>query len=196
MRSVTAAAQDLRTPTLLLAMPQVLDPYFHRGVVLLLAHEEEGSFGFLLNRPTAVRVAEVLSGLEMQWHGAAGALAYFGGPVQPELGSVLYGCERQGEEAPAQALPGIALTQQLGDLQSLASDPPERFRLFLGYAGWGKGQLMEEIERHDWLLAPVLDELVFADAAEGVWSRALLPVGVDPATLPSWSAPGPEEQAN
>lgn len=189
------AAYDLRAPILLLAMPQVQDPYFHRGVVLLLAHEEEGSFGFLLNRPTAVRVAEVLSGLEMPWEGDAEELAYFGGPVQPQLGSVLYAGEPALAGSAPSPLPGIALTQQLGDLAALAADPPERFRLFLGYAGWGRGQLMQEIERNDWLTAPVEEQLIFSNGADNLWGRALLSVGVDPATLPSWTA-GSEEQAN
>lgn len=190
-----AAPQKLRAPILLLAMPQVQDPYFHRGVVLLLAHEEEGSFGFLLNRPTAVRVSEVLSGLEMSWQGDSEALAYFGGPVQPQLGSVLYGSDRSGADAPTYAMPGIAITQRLGDLQALAADPPPRFRLFLGYAGWGEGQLIQEIERNDWLTAPVDEELVFSAPAESVWSQALLSVGVDPATLPSWT-PSSQDEAN
>jgi putative transcriptional regulator len=192
-----AVAGNLRAPILLLAMPQVQDPYFHRGVVLLLAHEDEGSFGFLLNRPTAVRVHDVLAGLEMTWRGDERALAFFGGPVQPELGSVLYGL-REGEVAAAPsslALPGIAITQQLGDLATLAADPPPRFRLFLGYAGWGSGQLMEEIERNDWLTAPVREDLVFSPVADHLWDTALRSVGVDPATLPSWTTAA-EDQAN
>lgn len=191
------SAGDLRAPVLLLAMPQVQDPYFHRGVVLLLAHEEEGSFGFLLNRPTAVRVHDVLAGLEMDWRGDSTALAYFGGPVQPELGSVLYGIgEEDGARATgAEALPGVALTQQLGDLAALAGEPPGRFRLFLGYAGWGRGQLMQEIERNDWLTAPAREEFVFAAAADNLWATALRSVGVDPATLPSWIGGG-KEQSN
>jgi len=191
------SAGDLRAPVLLLAMPQVQDPYFHRGVVLLLAHEDEGSFGFLLNRPTAVRVHDVLAGLEMDWRGDSTALAYFGGPVQPELGSVLYGTgEEDGARAAGtEALPGVALTQQLGDLAALAGEPPERFRLFLGYAGWGRGQLMQEIERNDWLTAPVRDEFVFTATADNLWATALRSVGVDPATLPSWIGGG-EEQSN
>ncbi len=192
-----ADAGHLRAPILLLAMPQVQDPYFHRGVVLLLAHEDEGSFGFVLNRPTAVRVHDVLAGLEMTWRGDAGALAFFGGPVQPELGSVLYGTTEDEASfgSATQALPGIAITQQLGDLAALAADPPPRFRLFLGYAGWGGGQLMEEIGRNDWLTAPVRDDLVFSPAADNLWDAALRSVGVDPATLPSWTPAG-EEQAN
>jgi len=186
-------AGNLRAPVLLLAMPQVQDPYFHRGVVLLLAHEEEGSFGFLLNRPTAVRVHDVLAGLDMAWQGDITALAYFGGPVQPELGSVLYG--KSDGTAAQEAMPGVAITQQLGDLATLAADPPERFRLFLGYAGWGRGQLMQEIERNDWLTAPVHGELVFSTDADSLWISAVRSLGIDPATLPSWT-PGGEESAN
>ncbi len=179
---------DLTAPVLLMAMPQVLDPFFHKGVVLLLAHQEEGSFGFILNRPTGIRVADVLRGMEISWKGATGALAYFGGPVQPQLGTVLWSppAGASGDGA-TQVLPGVAISQSVGDLQQLAEQPPPAFRLFLGYAGWGAGQLVEEILRNDWLTAPVRDDFVFAVSPERLWDEALLSVGVDPAALPSWT---------
>ena len=58
---------ELQAPLLLIAMPQVLDPFFHRSVVLLVHHDAEGSFGFIVNRPTAISVAEILSGMEIEW---------------------------------------------------------------------------------------------------------------------------------
>jgi putative transcriptional regulator len=110
---------------------------------------------------------------------------------------VLYGTDGSEDErgSRTEAMPGVAITQQLGDLAALASHPPDRFRLFLGYAGWGRGQLMEEIERNDWLTAPVRDELVFGPTAGSLWDAALRSVGVDPATLPSWTVAS-EDQAN
>ena len=75
----------------------------------------------------------------------------------------------------------------MSDLGKLAHQPPEGLRLFLGYAGWGAGQLVQEILRDDWLIAPVREDLVFADEPDDVWEAALASVGVDPATLPSWS---------
>jgi putative transcriptional regulator len=191
-------------------MPQVLDPFFHRTVVLLIHHDEEGSFGFIVNRPTSIRVPEILKGMEVTWNGSPEAYAYFGGPVQPQLGTVLFSPrERQGNgkggeeeaevstEGAGEVLPGVSLTQHIGDLAKLAAEPPARFRLFLGYAGWGAGQLVEEILRNDWLTAPPSGELIFSPHPERVWEQALKSVGVDPASLPSWTAPsGGEETAN
>lgn len=192
------AAADLKTPVLLLAMPQVLDPFFHKSVVLLVAHESEGSFGFILNRPTGVKVAEILRGMDLEWHGEDAALAYLGGPVQPQLGTVLYGTAGgpPAGETSAEVFPGIGITQHLGDLEGLAAKPPAAFKLFLGYAGWGAGQLVEEILRNDWLTAPPRVDLIFAPQPEEVWDEALRSVGIDPAQLPAWTPAGDEETAN
>ena len=199
---MSVSGSDLVTPVLLMAMPQVLDPFFHRSVVLLLHHEDEGSFGFIVNRPTGIKVSEILKGMDVGWEGGEEAVAYFGGPVQPQLGTVLFTpiLEEAGpEDTATEIIPGIALTQHVGDLSRLAEAPPDQFRLILGYAGWGEGQLMEEILRNDWLTAPVSSDLIFAPDPEGVWDAALRSVGIDPAALPSW-VPGAsgdgEESAN
>lgn len=192
-------AADLQAPVLLLAMPQVLDPFFHRSVVLLVAHEEEGSFGFIVNRPTGIRVAEILRGMELEWRGEEAAVAHFGGPVQTQLGTVLYSRPEgadAGTDPRLEVLPGIAITQQVGDLAQLAAAPPARCRLFLGYAGWGGGQLVEEILRNDWLTAPARGDLVFSAEPERVWAQALEAVGVDPASLPSWTPDADPRSAN
>ncbi|MEO8502728.1 MAG: YqgE/AlgH family protein [Acidobacteriota bacterium] len=186
------SAADLKPPVLLLAMPQVVDPMFHKSVVLLLAHEDEGSFGFIVNRQTEVMVADVLKGLEIPWHGEASKRTFLGGPVQPQLGTVLFG----GEASGTQVVPGISITQQLSDLTVLAGDPPPAFKLCLGYAGWGAGQLVSEILRNDWLTAPASPTLVFADAPERAWDAALHSVGIDPSTLPAWTSAADEETAN
>jgi len=177
----------LTTPVLLVAMPQVLDPFFHRSVILLIHHEDEGSFGFIVNRSTGIRLTEILAGMDVGWQGDGEETAHFGGPVQPQLGTVLFGPGTAETEASTEVLPGVALTQHIGDLTSLAEMPPDHFRLFLGYAGWGSGQLIEEILRNDWLTAPVQVDLIFAPDPGGVWSEALRSVGVDPAALPSWT---------
>jgi putative transcriptional regulator len=203
MPDAPEASAVLPTPVLLLAMPQVLDPFFHRSVVLLVRHEEEGSFGFIVNRPTGIKVSEILKGMEVDWRGGKDAVAYFGGPVQPQLGTVLFGpalAATGGDfesEAASEVLAGVSLTQHVGDLSRLAEAPPEHFRLFLGYAGWGAGQLIEEILRNDWLTAPARGDLIFAPDPDQVWAAALESVGVDPATLPSWTPAGNgEETAN
>jgi len=203
------AHSALSAPVFLLAMPQVLDPFFHKSVVLLVQHDdEEGSFGFIVNRPTGIRVTEILKGMEVGWSGRDDALAYFGGPVQPQTGTVLFQPETALEsdesgdtevsdlgESASEVVPGLSITQHVGDLAQLAETPPDRFRLFLGYAGWGAGQLVEEILRNDWLTAPVSSDLVFSSEPEEVWAAAVRSVGVDPAVLPSWT-PSSGDRAN
>jgi putative transcriptional regulator len=97
------------------------------------------------------------------------------------------------EDTATEVLPGVALTQHVGDLSRLAEAPPDQFRLILGYAGWGEGQLMQEILRNDWLTAPASSELIFAPDPEQVWGAALRSVGIDPAVLPSW-IPGSDSE--
>lgn len=204
---MSVAGSDLTTPILLMAMPQVADPYFHRSVVLLLHHESEGSFGFIVNRPTVIKISEILKGMDVSWQGTDEAVAFFGGPVQPQLGTVLFAPVLPGggnggatpgmEDTATEVIPGLALTQHIGDLSRLAEHPPDEFRLLLGYAGWGEGQLMEEIVRNDWLTAPATSELIFARDPEQIWDAALRSVGIDPASLPSWVPGGnSEESAN
>ncbi len=197
---------ELQTPVLLLAMPQVLDPFFHKSVVLLIHHQEEGSLGFIVNRPTGIPVAEILSGLEIPWRGEENVMAFFGGPVQPQLGTVIFRCEGLWQSSdsdqdvkdgrPREIFPGAAMTQRIGDLENLAEEPPGSFRFFLGYAGWASGQLAQEILRNDWLTAPVREELVFGAHPETVWQEALASVGIDPTQLPIWNTTDDEPAAN
>ncbi len=197
------ADSDLTAPVLLVAMPQVLDPFFHRSVVLLIHHTEEGSFGFIANRPTEIRVSDILQGMEITWQGKDSPLAFFGGPVQPQLGSVLFDLDSSTldssptlEETTTEVYPGLRMTQHVGDLAQLAARPTRLFRLFLGYAGWGQGQLVEEILRNDWLTAPVSEELLFVGDAAEAWAAALESVGVDPGSLPSWTPRGGDSATN
>ncbi|MCH9648586.1 MAG: YqgE/AlgH family protein [Deltaproteobacteria bacterium] len=191
---MSSPTSDLEPPLLLLAMPQVLDPYFHQSVILLVHHDDEGSYGFILNRATGIQISEILEGMDIDWQGPSEAMAHFGGPVQPQLGSVL--CSTDPEtptpvdlEA-SELAPGILITQHIGDLERLADQIPSQFRLFLGYSGWGEGQLMEEILRNDWLTAPFQTELVFGECPEEVWEDALRSVGVEAASLPTWTPNG------
>ncbi|MCP3961017.1 MAG: hypothetical protein GY719_24490 [bacterium] len=191
-----SAAGDLETPILLLAMPQVVDPFFHKSVILLLHHQDEGSQGFIVNRPTGVKIGEILEDLEIPWLGDEGSLAFFGGPVQPQLGTLLFRDEDpDGADTRFEVCPGVALTQHVGDLESLAEQPPSSFRLLLGYAGWDTGQLVNEILRNDWITAPVRTDLLFSEDPDEVWRLGMESVGIDPAQL-SWAPTDSAGSAN
>ena len=183
-------SSTLETPVLLAAMPQVQDPFFHESVVLLVHHDEQGSFGLIVNRPTELKIADILEGLEIEWAGNPDSLAFFGGPVSPQQGTVLYPpaeSESAAVEGASEVFPGIHTTQNIADLAQLAKTPPPGLRLVLGYAGWGEEQLLQEILRNDWVTAPVRHDLVFSDDPTEVWPQTMRSVGLDPAALPSWT---------
>ena len=189
MSPMSVSGSDFTTPVLLMAMPQVLDPYFHRSVVLLLQHEDRGSYGFVVNRRRPTKSARSCAAWRSAGVGDAKEVAYAGGPVHQHVGTVLFAPVLPvggPDDTATEVAPGLALTQHVGDLSRLAEAPPDRFRLLLGYAGWGEGQLMEEILRNDWLTAPLESDLIFTPEPDQMWSAALRSVGIDPAALPSW----------
>ena len=183
---------QLAPPLLLLATPQVADPFFHKSVVLLVSHEDQGSGGFIVNRSTDSRVAEVLKGMGIPWKGSAEARVYFGGPVQTHLGTVLFDSEEatiplgEGEEKPPPEFLGVRLSRDSTSLARVAQDPPPSFRLFLGYAGWGPGQLVEEILRNDWLVAPLEKALLFSPRPDEAWTQGIRGMGLDPEAIATW----------
>ena len=183
---------QLAPPLFLLATPQVADPFFHKSLVLLISHEEQGSGGFIVNRTTDSRVAEVLKGMGIPWKGRDDDRVYFGGPVQTHLGTVLFDTAETalplgtGEEAPPASFQGVRLSRDATSLAKVAQDPPPSFRLFLGYAGWGPGQLVEEILRNDWLIAPLDKALLFARHPEEAWASGIRTLGLDPEAASTW----------
>ncbi len=192
-------ADTLDTPLFLIAMKQIVDPFFHRSVVLLLEHDEDGSFGLIVNRPTDIPMVQLLTGLGVRWGGALDAPSFFGGPVQPGVGTILYGGHgdaEEGELAAHELAPELQISRDIRVLTRLASAPPSEFRLFLGYAGWGAGQLAQEIERSDWLIAPFDRADLFAPDPSEMWGRALRSIGIRPESLPTWTMTADDEKAN
>lgn len=176
------APQSL-APGFVVAMPQLLDPNFARAVVLLASHDEDGAMGFVVNRPLSVRVSEVLEGLDMAWHGPADARVWGGGPVQTQSGWVLFAPERELPEDCREIVPGLCMTSSLDALRTLARRPPRRFRLLLGYAGWGAGQVENEIIEGAWMLAPPDPARIFDTEPEEAWTACYRDLGLDPFSI-------------
>jgi putative transcriptional regulator len=166
-------------------MPQLLDPNFERSVVLIVHHDENGSFGVVLNRTTDLDAPHLCSTLEIEWKGRQDEPIDWGGPVQPQTGWVIFGDEvasSVGEEATPVG-EGVYFAGSLEVLKRVASSPMNHVRLLLGYAGWGPGQLEGEIAQGAWLSAPVSSEIVFEVDPEEMWNRVLRDLGIEPATL-------------
>ena len=177
-------------PCLLVAMPQLLDPNFRRTVVLIVHHDETGTFGLVLNRISDLSVGDLCGSLGIEWHGDEVAHLGWGGPVQPNTGWLLIGelglatpSAEDGEDV-AEISPGLHFAGSLATLRRVANSPPERFRLLLGYAGWGPGQLEAELAQGAWLVAPLRSEVVFS-SSDHMWEGVVRSLGVDPSTLVS-----------
>ncbi len=155
---------------LLLDGGNLFGSWFHRTVVLICQHDEEGAFGLVLNRPSGAEVGEaVVSDLP----DALKQLPLFiGGPVQPGALSYLHGDALLPE---ASVMPNVDLGHSLDQLAELADvlSPTRRLLVFAGYAGWSPGQLDEEIARNAWLVHPASPELIFEAEPLELWKRIL-----------------------
>lgn len=170
-------------PALLVAMPQLLDPNFKRSVVLLLHHDDQGTFGLVLNRPAQISASHLCTTLEIEWCGDEATPVHWGGPVQPNTGWVLTGEAEESDEEATEVVPGLRFAGSLATLRRVASRPPASLRLMLGYAGWGPGQLESELAQGAWLLAPLTSQIVFGVPAEEMWEHVVRSLGIDPVTL-------------
>ncbi|MCX4666911.1 YqgE/AlgH family protein [Streptomyces sp. NBC_01381] len=159
------------TGRLLVATPALADPNFDRAVVLLLDHDEEGSLGVVLNRPTPVEVADILEG----WGDLAGSpgVVFQGGPVS--LDSALGVAVIPGGEGP------LAWRRVHGAIGLVDLDaPPEllapalgSLRIFAGYAGWGPGQLEDELVEGAWYVVESEPGDVSSPDPERLWRSVL-----------------------
>lgn len=175
---------DPLAPCLLVAMDPVVDPNFRRSVVLVLHHDEqEGSVGLVVNRATDLSLATLCESLDLEWKGPRESLVDWGGPVQPNHGWVLLGDEEFDHLDVEEAGPGLRFTRSQEVLREVARRPPLRARVFLGYAGWGGGQLEREIAEGSWLVVPASARLVFESEPEHLWEDAVRSLGIEPATL-------------
>jgi putative transcriptional regulator len=156
------------TGQLLVASPGLFDPNFRRTVVLVTEHNEEGAAGLVLNRPTEAEVSEVVPQLESLVDD--GELIFMGGPVQPNGVLVL------GEFLD----PADAAVPLFGSLGFPSLETPEevvplttRRRIFAGYAGWGSGQLEDELAREDWILEQAQNDDAFTETPDELWADVL-----------------------
>jgi putative transcriptional regulator len=172
-------------PSLLLSMPQLVDPNFSRTVVLLCKHNDDGALGLVVNRPL-VTTGRVTVNLDPPVSTDRELQVWVGGPVEPQRTWILVG------EPPDryEALRGMRIADDLylstsPDLlrRLLEPEPPQLARLIVGYSGWGPGQLEAELEASAWLMSDVDRDLVFNTAPDRMWEAGIRRLGADPAAL-------------
>jgi putative transcriptional regulator len=175
------------TNQLLIAMPGMLDPNFSTTVTLVCEHNDEGALGIVINRPTTLQLRELFEQLSVDDADAAAAEnpVLAGGPVGMERGFVLHGPE-YGYESTLEVSNEIRLTLSRDIIEALAAGQgPAPVLVALGYAGWGAGQLEEEMLANAWLSVPATREIVFETPFADRWNTAARSLGIDITAMPT-----------
>ena len=180
---------------LLVAMPGMADTRFERAVIYLCAHSSDGAMGIVLNQPAdkvtfsdlLVQLDVIAEGDAIRLPARAGAVPVIkGGPVETGRGFVLHSADYYVESSTLAIDDGISLTATVDILRAIAKGRgPGRAILALGYAGWGAGQLETELRGNGWLNCPADESIVFDDALDTKYERAMRKIGVDPLMLSS-----------
>lgn len=176
------------TGKLLVAMPQMKDVRFAHSVILICSYAPDGAMGLILNKPSSdIRMSDVLDQLDIEpTKEAANMVVHFGGPVETGRGFVLHSQDYQSSLQTLQVPGGFGMTATLDILEEIARGlGPAKALMMLGYAGWGPGQLDQEIAQNGWLTADASPALVFDTPARDKWTAALESLGVEPLTLSS-----------
>jgi putative transcriptional regulator len=171
----------------LVAMPSLTDPNFGGAVIYVAEHTPKGAMGLVVNRPSDMSVSDLLSRIDLDAskvrdQKASGSdSVYLGGPVNTDRGFVLH--EPAGKWSSTLLLSDtLGLTSSRDILEACAQGQgPKRMFVSLGYAGWGEGQLDQELAANAWLTVPAHDlSLVFDVPAEQRFAYAFSLLGVDP----------------
>jgi putative transcriptional regulator len=170
-------------PLLLLSMPQMTDPNFARTVVLLCEYTENGAFGIVVNRQMN-EPAWTLVKTEPPIRVDPELRLWIGGPVEPQRTWVLMSEAQGPDDEQREICPGVLLSASHElTLELLQAPPRSNARVVIGYAGWGPGQLDQELAASAWLMMDVDSSLIFGVAPDQMWETAIRRLGADPAGL-------------
>ena len=166
-------------------MPGLTDPRFARTVIYMCAHSADGAMGLVLNRVLeSLTFPDLLEQLGIETASVEDSISiHFGGPVESGRGFVLHTPDYV-QDATLVVDGEIALTATVDILKAIAGGTgPRRCLLALGYAGWGPGQLDDEIKSNGWLNVAADDELIFGPDLDRKWDQAMGKLGIDPRML-------------
>jgi putative transcriptional regulator len=173
---------------LLLAMPGMADPRFERAVIALCVHDENGAVGVGIGQKRAgLRFRALLKQLDIEPGKAPDCAVHHGGPVEPGRGFILHSTDWGGQDTLQINGPqgvAYAMTGTIDVLKAIAAGRgPSQWIAALGYAGWGEGQLEEEMTRHGWFAADGNAKIVFDTPTDERWAAGFKSAGVDPRLL-------------
>ena len=174
------------TGQFLLAMPGIGDPRFDRAAIAICAHDANGAVGIGLGEVIeGLGLHTLLEQFKIDPGEAPDAPVHLGGPVEPRRGFVIHSTDWGGQDT-IDVAGRWSMSGTVDVLRAIAAGTgPERFVVALGYAGWGEGQLDEELTRHGWFNVPGDLELLYDTPAAGRWERGFSEAGIDSRLLAS-----------
>jgi putative transcriptional regulator len=173
----------------LIAMPSMRDPTFGGAVVYLCEHNERGALGVVINKPTEMNLETLFDRINLKLeiisadYPKTNKLVMFGGPVQDDRGFVLH-APAGNFSSTLKISDEIAFTTSRDVLEAVATgNGPERLLVSIGYAGWGAGQLEQEILHNGWLTVAADPAIMFDLPVERRFTAAINLLGIDPVML-------------
>ena len=165
----------------LIAMPNLHDPDFYQSVTYIIEHDAEGAMGMVINHPMEVDISELFEQLDINpnenFIGTKKIMS--GGPVQVDRGFIVHSPTGDWESS-LKLNKDIAVTTSIDILTAISKDKgPKEVEVILGYAGWGAGQLDQEMLENAWLSVPANPEILFHTPANKRWEKAAELIGVD-----------------
>lgn len=171
---------------LLIAMPNLTDPFFSRSVTCICEHKEEGAFGIVISQThSTITEKDFFESLDIECNKEnSDRKIYFGGPVQKYNVFVLHGPPFHWQNC-FTISKTLGMSSTIDILQSIASGTgPENYLIATGCAGWAPGQLEAEMKRNAWITCPLDDQLIFHVPAGEKWEMSMKKLGIDPAFIP------------
>lgn len=178
---------------LLIAMPQMNDPRFHRAVIFMCVHDQKGAMGMVINHPLpSPSFAEVLAQVGVSTEkplpdSVKNMPVLAGGPVQGVHGFLIHSADFSQKDT-IHVDDMFSISGTVDSLRTIVNGyRPEKMLFTLGYAGWGAGQLEKELQDNVWLTAPASYEIVFNTPLDEMWETAFAAIGVNPGMLSGMS---------
>ena len=176
------AADFCLVPGVLIALPQLRDENFERSVIMMIEHTDQGALGLVINRTTSQHCSAVTDSFELDWPGPFDEPLKRGGPVEANGLWMLHDDGWCFDET-MRVVDGLAVSRSREALTRMCNAHEERLRLYVGYAGWGAGQLEQEIAEGSWLTAPASPAMIFDWPTNEVWKRSIGALGIRPEQL-------------
>ena len=169
------------TDHFLIAMPGLMDENFNQAVTYICEHDENGTFGIVINRQSSVTLDEVMQQMNIPYHPDASGIApvFSGGPVQANRGFILHRPTGNWDSSLI-INDSVALTTSRDILVAIADNTgPKDTIIALGYAGWAPGQLEQEMAANAWLSCPAQQQIIFETPVKDRWQAAASLIGID-----------------